>query len=51
MLKNTEVVICFILFTHKFSDRFYGSYMIESSDFDKIVITSLRRNGRTDGHG
>jgi len=28
MLKNTEAIICFILFSHQFSDRFYGSYMI-----------------------
>jgi len=40
MLKTTESVICFILFSQQFSDRSYGSYMIElydmSSDFDKI---------------
>jgi len=36
MIKNTEAIICFILFSHKFSDRSYGSNMIESSDFDKI---------------
>jgi len=36
MLKNTEAIICFILFSHQFYDRFYGSYMIYSSDFDKI---------------
>jgi len=29
-------MICFILFSHQFSDRSYGSYMIKSSDFDKI---------------
>jgi len=36
VLKNTEAINGFILFSHQFSDRFYGSYMIESSDFDKI---------------
>jgi len=36
MSKNTEAITCFILFTHKFFDRSYGSYMIQSSDFDKI---------------
>jgi len=36
MLKNTEAIICFILFSHQFSDRSYGSFMIQSSDFDKI---------------
>jgi len=36
MSKNTEVIICFILFSYQFSDRSYGSYMIQSSDFDKI---------------
>jgi len=34
--KNTEVIICFILFSHRFYDRSYDSYMIKSSDFDKI---------------
>jgi len=28
MLKNTEAIICFILFFHQFFDRSYGSYMI-----------------------
>jgi len=32
--KNTEAMICFI--SHQFSDRFFGSFMIHSSDFDKI---------------
>jgi len=36
MSKNTEALICFILFSHQFSDRSYGSYMIYSTDFDKI---------------
>jgi len=36
MLKNIEALICFILFSHQFSDRSYGSYMIQSTDFDKI---------------
>jgi len=27
-VKNTEAKICFILFSNKFSDRFYGSYII-----------------------
>jgi len=36
MSKNNEAMICFILFSHQFSDHFYGSYMIKSSDFDKI---------------
>jgi len=36
MLKNTEAINCFILFPHQFYDRSYGSYMIQSSDFDKI---------------
>jgi len=36
MSKNTKAIICFILFSHHFSDRSYGSYMIQSSDFDKI---------------
>jgi len=35
MLKNTEAIICIILFSHQFYDRSYGSYM-QSSDFDKI---------------
>jgi len=26
LFKNTEAIICFILFTHQFSDRSYGSY-------------------------
>jgi len=34
MLINTEAIICFILFSHKFYDRSYGSYMIYSSNFD-----------------
>jgi len=25
MLKKTEAIICFILFSHQFSDRSYGS--------------------------
>jgi len=25
--KNTKVTICFILFSHQFSDRSYGSYV------------------------
>jgi len=28
MLKNTEAIICFMLFFHQFSDRSCGSYMI-----------------------
>jgi len=28
MSKNTEAKICFILFSHQFSDRSYVSYMI-----------------------
>jgi len=28
MLKNTEAIICLILFLHQFSDRSYGSYII-----------------------
>jgi len=36
MLRNTETIICFILFSHQFYNRFYGSYMIKSSDIDKI---------------
>jgi len=28
MLKNTEALICFILFSHHFSDCSYGNYMI-----------------------
>jgi len=36
MSKKTEAISCFILFSHQFSDRSYGSYVIESSDFDKI---------------
>jgi len=36
MLKNTEAIVCFILFSHQFFDRSYGSYMIQSSDFDII---------------
>jgi len=28
MSKNTEAIICFIFFSHQFSDRSYGSYMI-----------------------
>jgi len=36
MSENTEAIICFILFSHIFSDRSYGSYMIQSSAFDKI---------------
>jgi len=28
MLKNTEAIICFMLFSYQFSDRFYDSYMI-----------------------
>jgi len=28
MLKNTEALICFILFSYQFFDRSYGSYMI-----------------------
>jgi len=35
-VKHTEAIICFKLFSHQFSERFYGSYMIYSSDFDKI---------------
>jgi len=34
--KNPEAIICFIIFSHQFSDRSYGSYIKESSDFDKI---------------
>jgi len=36
MLKHAQAIICFILFSHQFSDRSYGSYMMYSSDFDKI---------------
>jgi len=36
MFKNTEAIICFLLFFHQFSDRSCGSYIIQSSDFDKI---------------
>jgi len=29
MTKNTEAMICFLLFSHQFSDRSYGSrYML-----------------------
>jgi len=28
MLKNTEAIVCFILFSHQFFDRSNGSYMI-----------------------
>jgi len=28
--KNTKVTICFILLCHRFYDRSYGSYMIQS---------------------
>jgi len=38
MSKNTEAIIGFILFSYQFSDRSYGSYMIQSSDFDKIKL-------------
>jgi len=46
MSKNTEAMICFVLFSHQFSDRFYGSYMIQSSDFYKIKfeIENVLRN-------
>jgi len=33
MLKDTEAIICFILFSHQFSDRSYGTCMIQSSGF------------------
>jgi len=33
MSKNTEAIVCFILFSHQFCDRSYGS---KSSDFDKF---------------
>jgi len=35
MSKNTEAIICFILFSHQFTDHSYGSYM---SDCDKIKL-------------
>jgi len=35
-MSKTEGLICFILFSHQFCDRFYSIYMILSSDFDKI---------------
>jgi len=38
MSKNTEAIICFILFSHQFFDHSYGSYMIYSSDFYKIIF-------------
>jgi len=41
MLKNTEAIICFILFSNQFSDRSNGSYIIKSSDFDKIKFEIL----------
>jgi len=46
MSKNAEAIICFILFFHQFFDRSYGSYMIQSSDFDKIKfeIQNLNKN-------
>jgi len=34
--ENIEAITCFKLFSHQFSDRSYGSFMIQSSDFDKI---------------
>jgi len=34
MSRNSEAIICFILFSHQFSDRSYG----KSSDFDKIEL-------------
>jgi len=36
MLKNTEAIIYFILFSHQFSDRSYGSYTIKFPIFKKI---------------
>jgi len=36
MSENTKAIIYFILFSYQFSDRSYGSYMIQSSDIDKI---------------
>jgi len=33
MSKNTEAIICFVLFSHQFSDRSYGSYMINKIKF------------------
>jgi len=30
MLKDTEAIICFILFSHQFYDRSYGSSMINT---------------------
>jgi len=46
MSKNTEAIISFILFSDQFSDRSYGSNMIQSSDFDKIKfeIQNLLKN-------
>jgi len=34
-------MICFISFSHQFSDRFFGSFMIFSSDFDEFKIYFL----------
>jgi len=41
MFKNTEAVICFIVFSHQFSDRLYGSFMIQSSDNGSYMIRSF----------
>jgi len=36
MLKNHVDIICFILFSHQFSGRSYGSYMI-STNFTTVL--------------
>jgi len=49
MLKNTEAIICFILFSNQFSDNSYGSYMIEVEKhrclrtlmFSKFLVKSI----------
>jgi len=43
MLKNTEAIISFILFSNQFSDRSYGGYII----YSRPILIKLNSKFRT----